>query len=245
MHLHQLPLSHYNEKVRWALDVKQAPHRRVPYRPGWHIPLLRWLSGQTQVPVMEVDGALILGSADIIDWIERTWPEPALYPSDPQAREQALAHQRWADEAIGPHLRRALYWEILPDTAYMAASFSYGLGAPLRTVYRVQFPVFRWFMRRYMNIYDAPAERSREHLARALDELVERLDGRPYLVEDRFTIADLAVVAMLGPVTDLAGYVDWVQPRSPTAQTWFSRWEGHPAIPWLQRVWTEHRRQVS
>lgn len=32
--LHPFPASHYNEKARWALDLKAVPHDRVSLLPG-------------------------------------------------------------------------------------------------------------------------------------------------------------------------------------------------------------------
>ncbi len=35
----QLDISHYSEKVRWALDYKQVPHVRRSPLPGSHMPI--------------------------------------------------------------------------------------------------------------------------------------------------------------------------------------------------------------
>jgi maleylpyruvate isomerase len=47
-----------------------------------------WLSRQPQglVPVLEMDGNNLLQSPAILEWIEESWPTPALLPSDPVAR---------------------------------------------------------------------------------------------------------------------------------------------------------------
>jgi glutathione S-transferase len=64
--LHMFPASHYNEKVRWALDWEGLPHQRVSYLPGPHMPQIRLLSGQAQTPVLLTKGRTISGSARII-----------------------------------------------------------------------------------------------------------------------------------------------------------------------------------
>jgi glutathione S-transferase len=81
--LHQFPASHYNEKARWALDWKGLAHRRISYLPGPHVPRIRRLSGQAQTPVLVLDGRVVAGSAQIIDALERAFPERPLYPEDP------------------------------------------------------------------------------------------------------------------------------------------------------------------
>ena len=54
--LHQFAYSHYNEKVRWALDYKKLPHDRINYLPGPHMGAIKKMTGQTSTPVLEIDG---------------------------------------------------------------------------------------------------------------------------------------------------------------------------------------------
>ena len=44
--------SHYNEKARWALDLKGVPHERVSLMPGPHAPRMLRLTGRTQTPAL-------------------------------------------------------------------------------------------------------------------------------------------------------------------------------------------------
>jgi glutathione S-transferase len=78
--LHMFAASHFNEKARWALDWKGLAHRRIAYLPCSHRLPIQRLSGQSQTPVLEMEAAVIAGSAQIIDALERTHPEPALFP---------------------------------------------------------------------------------------------------------------------------------------------------------------------
>ncbi|MGH8458038.1 MAG: glutathione S-transferase N-terminal domain-containing protein, partial [Nevskiales bacterium] len=63
--LHLLP-SHYNEKVRWALDYKNWSHMRRALVPGFHVPLARWVSGQNKLPVVRLGERVIAGSNHIL-----------------------------------------------------------------------------------------------------------------------------------------------------------------------------------
>jgi glutathione S-transferase len=61
-----LPISHYSEKVRWALDWKRVPHRRRIMPPGLH-PLggLLLTGGQAYtMPVLVADGKRIGDSTE-------------------------------------------------------------------------------------------------------------------------------------------------------------------------------------
>lgn len=54
-----------------------------------------WLAMQPQglVPVLKVGDAMLMQSPAILEWIEETWPQPALLPSDPLERCRVRA---WA-----------------------------------------------------------------------------------------------------------------------------------------------------
>jgi glutathione S-transferase len=47
--------SPYNEKVRWALDLKRVPHTRRSLLPGPHVATVRRLTGRTHTPVLVPD----------------------------------------------------------------------------------------------------------------------------------------------------------------------------------------------
>ena len=111
--LHQFSHSHYNEKVRWALDYKRIPHVRINYLPGPHVPQIRRMTGQTEVPVLRIDGRVVHGSATIIDLIEQRFPSPPLYPADAAAR-----HERPLERIIR-HLKPMHGWLKTPIRVWL------------------------------------------------------------------------------------------------------------------------------
>ena len=53
--LWQLQISHYVEKVRWALDYKRVPHIRRTLLPGLHAVKTKRLTGDTSTaPVLTI-----------------------------------------------------------------------------------------------------------------------------------------------------------------------------------------------
>ena len=77
-----IPLSHYSEKVRWALDYKGIAHRRRVLGPNYLVQV--WLTtGQGKLPVLWLGGQSIADSTRIIAALEECiYPEPPLYPRD-------------------------------------------------------------------------------------------------------------------------------------------------------------------
>src|SRR4051794_20219378 len=198
--LWQLQISHYNEKVRWALDYKRIPHTRRSMLPGVHRLQARWLAGVPTSPVLQIDGQGIGESSAILQAIEERWPDPALFPENPLQRRRALRLEEYFDEDLGPHIRRAIYWELLPYPDIVIPLFTDGASRTTKGMLRVGFPVLRVGMRRFMNIYEEPAMRSRGRCIEALDTLEKELGGKDYLVGDSFSIADLTAASLFYPL---------------------------------------------
>src|SRR4051794_17545058 len=154
--LWQLQISHYNEKVRWALDYKRIPHTRRSMLPGVHRVMARRLAGVPTSPVLTIGDEGIGESSAILQAIEERWPEPQLIPADPGERRRALELEDWLDEDLGPHIRRAVYYELLPYPDQVVPLFTDGASDVSRRLLRGTFPVLRIGMRKLMNIYAEP-----------------------------------------------------------------------------------------
>src|SRR5689334_12724841 len=184
--LWQFRMSHYNEKVRWALDYKGIPHVRRTLIPGLHVARTMMLTRQKQVPVLVADGQAIAGSASIIERIERTHPDPPLFPSEPAERQRALELSRYFDEELGPYIRRAMFYEVLPDAGYCTALFTHGYGAATRTLYRASFALVRTVMKLDMGIDENTAAAAVETTLVALERLDNLIQPSGYLVGTSF-----------------------------------------------------------
>ena len=112
--LWHLKVSHYNEKVRWALDYKRVPHLRRAETPAPsrdRASAHRW--GRS--PYWCSTAQAIGDSSRIIEALERRHPEPPLYPADPGRASRALAIEDFFDEELGPYTRRLVLHTMLPD----------------------------------------------------------------------------------------------------------------------------------
>jgi glutathione S-transferase len=102
--LWHIPLSHYSEKARWALDYKRIAHRRQVLGPDYLIRAWR-ATGHGTLPILFLDGRAIGDSTHIIAALEERYPEPPLYPGDAPTRQRALALEDYFDDQLGPALR--------------------------------------------------------------------------------------------------------------------------------------------
>ena len=190
-------VSHYNEKVRWALDYKRWPHLRQALLPGFHVPRVRWLTGQSRLPVLEIDGRVLSGSSHILAEIERLRPDPPLYPTDPADRERALGIQAYFDEQVAPELRRLFWAAYLDHPADCARMATDGFPAGTRRLWAALFPLMRPLFRGNMGINPAQLDAARRRLESHFDRLESEIGPGGYLVGGRFGVADLAAAAVI------------------------------------------------
>jgi glutathione S-transferase len=198
--LWQFTSSHFNEKARWALDFKRVPHIRHSLIPGFHVPVIKRMTGKTHVPVLKLNGAAISDSSKIIEALERAYPEPALYPADPDERRRALELQDYFDEELGPYIRRWIFYVILPYPQFVRAAFVSHASPAAQLAQRAMSPLIGVIMRRQMNINPATAEIARNKTLAAMDRLEHELQASGYMVADGFTVADLTAAALLSPL---------------------------------------------
>lgn len=208
--LWQLALSHYSEKVRWALDRKRVDHRRRTSMPGVHIAIALWLTRGAGItfPILELDGDRIDDSSAAIAALERRFPEPPLYPADPAQRRRALALEEFFDEELGPHTRLLPLHELAAEPRLLGEFASFAVPPPLSRAK----PLLAAYARVYSSARFGVAEESAAELARgkilaALDRLESELaegDG-VHLVGESFGVADLTAASMLSLVVLPAG----------------------------------------
>ena len=198
--LWHLPISHFSEKVRWALDWKRIPHRRRVMPPGLHPFGGLALTGGRQytMPVLVMDGRRIGDSTAIIGALEERFPERSLYPAD---RARALELEDWFDENVGPYARQWGFNALLTEPAAVRAfAVKQTEWAPFAVPPGAFAPIAKAFLAaRYSVANEAGVEEARERLVRGLDRLEAELDGE-FLVGGDFTVADLTAAALFYPL---------------------------------------------
>ena len=194
------------------------------------------------LPVLDLDGERIADSSDILDALERRFPDPALYPSDPHERTAALELEEFFDEELGPHLRRSVFHDVLPHTDYASALMTTECSPLVRTMYRIAFPALRPVFRMDMRIDDAGAQLGRAKIVTALDRIEAELQPSGYLVGAHFSVADLTAAALLSPLVSPPEYPyplpgPWPEPFASFRATV----AGHRAFAWASEMYRRHR----
>jgi glutathione S-transferase len=198
--LWHLKVSHYNEKARWALDHKRVPHVRRAAIPGRHRDIARKLTGASTFPVLVLDDQAIGDSTRIIAWLEEHHPEPSLYPADPRERRRALELEDHFDEQLGPYTRLLLIHHVLPDAKLMLGAFTPDLRGIRRGLVRAQFPLLRKRIVSGFGIDSSSVALAFEKLHAAGERFRDELQPSGYLAGAGFSVADLALSALVAPI---------------------------------------------
>jgi glutathione S-transferase len=240
--LWHLQVSPYNEKARWALDFKRVPHIRRGAIPGRHASVAKRLTGERTFPVLELDGEVLGDSTEIIAALERRYPDPPLYPSDPVERRRALEIEDFFDEEFGPYERQLILHLTLPDPELFLGTFAAELTGVRRSVARAAFPAIRRRAVAVFGLDEAGLERAWEKCRAGSERFAAELGSSRYLVGGRFTVADLSVASIFAP-TVAPEQFPYPQPhrRHPRLAELRAVLERHGAVEWTREMYARHR----
>lgn len=242
LRLYTFSLSHFSEKIRWALTAGGVAFEEVPWTPFFHVLRARRRGKGTTVPVLETDDVRVQDSTRILLWLEEHRAPFALVPEERSEREAALAIEARFDE-VGKHVVRFAYSRTLDDTESVARYWRTDATPWERRVIRSCFPVMRWMFRRKLRMNAANIERSRMAIESGLMWLdSQTAAGAPYLVGGRLTVADLTAAALLAPLAcpdehpiyGSARYRAGIQPL-------VRDWQDRPAFAWVRAMYRDHR----
>jgi glutathione S-transferase len=203
--LYVVQASHPCWAVKRALELKGIEYKRVELPVTMHVPLQRLRFSQGTVPGLIIDGEKVIGSRAIMHRLDELQPEPALYPSDPDARGRVEKADRWGEEVLQALARRMTWWTL---RANPRASISYGEDSdlPLPDFATVGLtPVIARIEWRINDVSDGAVARDLRELPRDLDRVDAWIaDGT--LARDPPNAADLQIgsgIALMDTIADV------------------------------------------
>jgi len=221
--LYNAPQSTCSQRVRFVLAAKglEFEEHKLDLFAGDQLkPDYLKLNPNGVVPTLVHDGAVIIDSSVIAEYLDELFPEPERFvPEAAAERAQMRALMRFIDEVPTPAIRIPSYnlaflryFKTMSEEEFLALAES----KPLRKEFilrmgRTGFP---------KQDMDAAMDR----LSRALRRMNEAISasGGPWLLGERLTLADIAVMPVIVRMADIGlGHM----------------WDGMPAIRrWLEAI---------
>lgn len=241
-----IPISHFCEKARWALDRAGVDYVERPHLQLVHVFAARFAGGGRTVPVFVTDaGEVLAQSADILRWTDtHVGPERRLYP-DGHLGVEAAELEASLDDGFGPDGRLWMYYETLPAVQQLRHWALAGIPRWERLVFRSSGPLIGIAVRRHLGVDTASAAAALDRVGRVFDDIATRLsDGRRFLLGERFTAADLTFAALSAPMLLPALYGSPLPPPEAMPDALareVGRLRCHPAGVFADRLYREER----
>jgi len=241
-----IPISHFCEKARWALDRAELAYTERRHIQIVHQLAARRAGGARTVPVLVTPDGVLTQSGDILRYADAQLPEERrLYPAATALRGEVLALEQRFDAVLGVEGRRWLYHEVFKDTAPFTPYNLTGVPAWERRVFPYVLAPAKLYINRYLSIDETTVARALTLIAEELDFVAGKLsDGRRFLAGDRFSAADLAFAALSAPLVVPPQYgTPLPQPgEMPERMAGPVRaWREHPAGRFALRMFAEQR----
>ena len=227
--LYNFPQSTCSQKVRLSLWEKglEFEDRIVDHKTREHLqPAYLALNPNGVVPTLVHDGAVIIDSSVICEYLDEVFPETSLSMGDPIGRA---------------HMRKWLrYFEEVPTPAIRVPSFNQYLAKRYENMSEDQYaqmaenhPIRKHFYQRLGKSQFSGAEtrESVERLQQAVDRVEAALgaDARPWLMGDRLTIADICLLPTIDRMADLGLKAMW-EDAHPNVTGWYNRFAAREAF---------------
>jgi len=245
-----IPVSHYCEKARWALERAGLPYAEEPHVQLIHRVVARRAGGGRTVPVLVTeDRGVLPESEDVLRYAdEHVEAERRLFPAEPDLRREVETLSRWLDEGLGPDGRRVMYAHMLQHKELMLRFNNQGVPRWEARAIRWGWPLAGVAGRMQLGIGPTTIRDDVPRVRRAFDAIAERLsDGRRHLCGDRFTAADLTFASLAAAVLVPPEYgVRLPQPEElpePVASD-VRAFRAHPAGAYALRLFRTQRRTL-
>jgi glutathione S-transferase len=244
-----IPISHYCEKARWALERAEIPYREERHVQGIHMLMAKRAGGGITVPVLVTPDGSVGESEEILHWVdERTPAEHRLYPAEPAERAEVERISRRIDAELGPKGRRLMYVNMLQAKDLLLTFNNTGVPRWEDRALRAGFGLATPLIKRRLAITPGIEVSDEADVWRELDWVAELLsDGRPYLSGERFGAADLTFAALSAAVVvppDYGTELPSLDVMPPKPKEFVAHAREHPAGRFALSLVELHRRET-
>ncbi len=228
LELYHNDMSTCSQKVRLALAEKGQAFTSHTFnlRAGEHKnEAYLKLNPNGVVPTIVHDGAVIIDSSIINEYIDDRWPEPSLRPKDPIERARMRRWTKQLDDGV--HAMGAV---VSFSIAFRHEMFALnGREAVEKNIAAIPDPVRREFMSE--NVLKGVESKflpgALQRFRKAVEDMDAVLGNSPWLAGETYSLADIGLTPYILRLDHLA--LNWLWDDKPTISSWFERLKARPA----------------
>ena len=203
-----ISVSPYCELVRWVLERASVPYQESCSAPVLHFLMNKLSGGGIDVPVFISNEVTLVNARQAIEYIDaRLPPARRLYPADATQKAEA---ERLLDvffARLVTSVSSYCYSYCLPDKALLVPVITYKIPAWQARLVDKFYPKIRARMEQSLPAGLHMVDSFKHEIVKVFNEVDALLkDGRPYLLGDKISIADICFAAMAGPLLAPARY---------------------------------------
>jgi len=182
--LFSYPTSPYAQKVGCYLKFKQLDFKLVGVNPMTNDQIR--FTRQRQVPVMQIGDEWRKESSELGIWLEDTYPDKPILPSDESERKRILQIDKWVSDSLIPSMFRGAYeWQNIYNSITNGWKLSRAVSdvTPLPRFVRLIWPLGVKRAPFIVNMVEQLdlTESMDDMLKRLQQEFVEHLEGGDFL----------------------------------------------------------------
>jgi len=245
-----IPISHYCEKARWALERVGVPYRERAHVQAIHRAAALRAGGGLTVPVFVCSDGVLSDSGEILAWADRrALAGRELYPSDRYQLAEVRSLEADFNVGLGPWGRCWMYQQLRKRRDLALSYGCAGVPAWERTTLKLAYPAMIAIVAHVLDVTPSTAADAEVKVRATFDEVAERLaDDRPYLCGERFTAADLTFAALAAPMLMPPAYgvnLPSIRELPPYTAKVVRELRTHPAGVHALAMYARERRQLS
>jgi glutathione S-transferase len=240
--LYGFQISHYVEKVRWAMDYCGIEYREVQWTPMYSIPRAHLKAGGRTLPFIEVGKETVQDSTEILHWLHQHRQPFPVMPADEDQRQEAMEIEDLVDD-VGFDIIRYMYATLVDYPADLVRLWGWSATPLTRFGLRASWPLTAYLMRYNIGFTDGDQAQGISRIDQVMEALDAKLsDGRQFLLGEQFSIADISAASILAPTL--------MPPEHPlySCDTFVGRlaeqakqFEHHPSYHWLRNIYQQYR----
>ena len=227
LELYNFQQSTCSQKVRFVLAEKglEWVDKRIDSRRGEQLePEYLAINPNGLVPSLIHDGAIILDSSVIMEYLDEIFPALSMVPADSVPRAHMRKWLRYMEEVPTPAIRYPSFQK------YLIRSFKH-LDDEAMEAQAKRRPLRTDFYRRMGTdgFNDAEMRNAYDNLQQSVDRVDAALEGHggPWIMGEQLTVADACYLPTVDRMDDLGLATQWAE--RPSMAAWYQRIKARPA----------------